>query len=312
MFRKKNKSKQNAPKAQPKQTRFNPTKLVAGDDRLDQAAIGAAKMLMNPCGAELVPSVYPGDMGYMARFNSRFTAANIAGETCNAVVFKPGNNVMANFSNAASSTTVTLGFADTQAPGAAFLNSNATKVRATGACIEVQPISAPNAATGVIYFGIVPASSCAAGLIRSCDQLAQLCTHQVTVSQALMQPLEIRWVPGTFDDRYSPVQGITSDDDTDRNVLLVVTIGMPAATGLNFRATAIYEWAPEANVGVPYDATTVKPSKCDIGCTIRNLRRKDANWWWQLGSKAAGVGATALGYYVGGPIGAATALAKYL
>lgn len=282
-------------------------------DDLDSAGVKAAQMLLDPCGAELVPSVYPGDMGYMARFNATFSAGTTVGQTCSAIIFKPGNNVVANTSGSTTSDGYTIGFADTQAPGAVFLNTNATKCRAVGACVQVFPNGAPSNATGVVNYGIVPASAVANGIVTNFDQLIALTTHRVSIAQALMNPLEIKWVPGTFDDRYSPTVGITSDDDTDRNVILVVISGMGNALGVNLRLTAIYEWAPGSTIGVPFDATVVKPSRCDIGCVIRNLRRKDANWWWRLGlsglqfSKSA-----AMGYFTGGPVGAVSAAARYL
>jgi len=302
-------------KQTPKQARSSKRKLRStGDssDALDAPAVAAAKMFLNPCGSELGPSVYPGDQGYMARFNSRFSGAFGAGETCNVTVFKPGNNLTYNVSTATGATPIVVAYVDTQAPGATFLNTNATKVRSTGACLIVQPIAAPNTATGVIYYGNVPASAVANGLNTTPDSLVNLCTQQVNVSQALMQPLEIKWSPGTFDDRYSPTTGITGDDDSDRNVILVITTGLVAATGLNYRCTSIYEWAPVAGIGIPFDSTGVAPSKCNIQCILRNLKRKDANWWWSLGEKALNIGKKGvLGYYSGGPVGAAMALATY-
>jgi len=302
-----------AARAQKKKKANNPKTINATRlDDLDPAAIAAAKMLLDPCGAELVPSVYPGELGYMARFNSVFTVGGVTGQTCGAVILKPGNNVVSNTSSNVTSASYTIGYADTQAPGAAFLNTNATKVRATGACLQLMPNGAPSNATGLIHYGIVPASSVAEGVSTTFDNLIGLTTHRVNISQALMQPLEVKWSPGTFDDRYSPVAGITSDDDTDRNVILVVFSGMGNAVGCNVRATCIYEWAPTNTIGIPFDSTTTKPSRCDIGCVLRNIRRKDSNWWWSLGLKGLDfTKSAAIGYYTGGPMGAAVAAARY-
>lgn len=277
---------------------------VEADD-LDEHAVKAANMLYDPCNADLVPSVYPGDRGYVNRLTSFFTSATAATETNSIVIFKPGNNVAFNISPAATNTAVTPGFADTQAPGAAFLNSNASKTRCLGACLVVRPQVSPNNATGMIYFGVIPASAVPEGTAFNAGQLITQLNQSVSVAQALLNPLEIKWSPGTFDDRYSPVAGITSDDDTDRNVIVVVTTGMVAATGLSFRCTGIYEWSPQNNVGTTADATSQKPSRCDISCVLRNLKRKDSEWWFQLGQKTLkGAFSVAKGYTIAGVPGA--------
>lgn len=282
-------------------------------DALDSHGVAAAKMLMDPCGAPLAPSVYPGDIGYLGRFNSRFQGGAAAGETVNVMLFKPGNNLTYNISTTALTGSFTVGWVDTQAPGAGFLNGVGDKCRALGACAVVQPNAAPSNATGIIYYGNLPASMFAQGKVVDYAAALAACTHQVTVSQALMQPLEVRWSPGTFDDRYSPTSGITSDDDSDRNVICVVTIGLAPATGVSFRLAAIYEWAPTSNSGAAYDGTTVKQSRCDISCVLRNLKRKDPEWWWSLGKKVIKLGReTAIGYYTGGPLGAVARLGTFV
>ncbi len=282
-------------------------KRSGGEDSLDEHGRKAAHMLYDPCGAELSPGVYPGDAGYINRFNSRFNVGSGAGETAALVLFKPGNNIMYSAGAAASSTVLTVSYVDTLAPGAGFLNSNATKTRCVGSCIVVQPNVAPNNATGFIHYGVIPASALAQSSTPTIDAVIPYLNQSVSVAQAVLNPLEVKWSPGAFDDRYSPTTGVTSDDDTDRNLLVLAVTGMVVATGISCRLTAIYEWAPTPNINVSLDGTQVAPSKCDIGCVLRNLKRKDANWWWHLGSKvgkaAMGIGAS---YASGGALGVAT------
>jgi hypothetical protein len=286
--------------------------VVRNDDALDAPAAAAANMFYDPCGSTLVPTVYPGDSGYVNRFTSAFTTGNSTGEVNGIVIFKPGNNLMFNGSPTTSAVTFTVSLADTQAPGAGFFNTNATKVRCAGACLVVRPLATPTNATGVLYYGVVPASVVANGSTPSLDQLIQLLPQSVSVAQALMNPLEIKWSPGTFDDRYSPISGITGDDDTDRNVIVVAAVGMAAASGFNTRATAIYEWAPQANLGVAIDSTQVAPSRCTPACILRNLKRKDPEWWWSLGYKTLnGVKDVATSYFQAGAPGAIMATAKF-
>lgn len=284
---------------------------TVAEDSLDDAALQTMKMYQDPCGASLVPTVYPGDRGYVNRFTSSFNGGTGTGETASIVIFKPGVNVMYNGAGATGATAVTVNFADTQAPGAAFLNANATKCRCTGACLQVRPNAAPTDGTGQIYFGVIPASSVLEASTPNANELISLLSNTVTVSQALMEPLEVKWSPGAFDDRYCPTTGVTGDDDSDRNVIVIVSVGLKAASGLNFRATGIYEWAPSRTIAT-IDSTAISPSRCDFGCILRNLKRKDPEWWWQLGIKAlrntAGV---VQGYYTGGPMGAVRKLAAF-
>lgn len=282
------------------------------EDSLDVHAARAGHMYYDPCGADLVPTVYPGDRGYVNRFVSGWTAATAALETTAIIIHKPGVNVAFNIGDASAATAKLIGYSDTQAPGAAFLNSNATKARCTGYCINLKINAAPVDMTGQIYYGVIPASSVVEGASLSASTLVSLLTHSVAASQVGMQELEVKWSPGAFDDRYCPVSGVTGDDDTDRNVLVIVAVGLKAATGLHGRSTAIYEWTPTAASGATIDSTSIAPSRCDFSCVIRNLKRKDADWWWRLGSKVVkGARDVGLGYYTGGPIGAVNAFAKF-
>lgn len=284
---------------------------VVAEDTLDEAGMNALKMYSDPCGSTLAPSVYPGDRGYVNRFTSSFNGGTATGEVVSIVVFKPGVNVMYNGAAATGATAVTINFADTQAPGAAFLNANATKLRCVGACLQVRPNASPTDGTGQIYFGVVPASVVAEASTPNANELISLLSNTVTVSQALMEPLEVKWSPGAFDDRYCPSTGVTSDDDTDRNVIVIVSVGLKAATGLNYRATGIYEWAPAKSIAA-IDSTAVSPSRCSFSCVLRNLKRKDPEWWWQLGIKALkGSAGVVQGYYTGGPLGAVRKLAAF-
>lgn len=293
---------------------------VANSDALDLPAKKAAMMLYNPCGSELVQSVYPGDSGYVNRGSVSYFNGNGVNETAFCMIQKFGNNVAYSVGTATDTTNFTIAFADTQAPLAGFLNSVASKARCLGGCMVVRPGSAPNNATGLIRWGIVPASTVAEGTITNVLQLSRMLSNSCVASQALMQPLEIKWSPGTFDDRYSPTTSIVSDDDTDRNVLIVIGSGFPltgaagtAGTGVICTVTGIYEWTPSTAGNTTIDSTTVKPSRCDIGCVLRNLKRKDINWWWSLGRKSLKFAeSAALGYYSGGVLGAVSTVKGFL
>lgn len=272
-----------------------------GQDDLDDHAVAAAKMYIDPCGADLAPSVYPGDRGYINRFVSVLNVANGALETAGVWIAKPGVNVGFNGAAALGSTGLAISFVDTQMPGAGFLNSQATKQRCVGYCSSIRVGATVNSATGYIYYGVIPASSLASGTF-SVDTIVTLLTHSISASSAAVNPIEICWSPGAFDDRYCPPAGVTADDDSDRNILVVAANGLPAATGFNVRNTAIYEWTPSS---VPVDSTSVTPSKCDFNCVLRNLKRKDPEWWFRQGRRGVSAAASILGAYTTGGVGGA-------
>lgn len=271
---------------------------------IDAPAIQHANMLLDPCGADLVPTVYTGDKGYINRFTNIQTVGLGPGETCGYILYKPGNALQSQFSQVNPALATTVGFGGANFTGSNFLNTNSSKLRCGAFCVSMRPNSAPNTATGTISFGNVSAASIANLSTPTINALASLCTETVSAAAAVMQPLEVNWVPGSFDDRYSPYQ--VTDDDSDRNCLLVVFTGFPAATGINWRATSVMEWVPKVDLGIAFDATAIKPSECDKDCVIRYLQSRDRNWWFSLGKRVLKTTTRALrGYASGGLLGAA-------
>lgn len=280
---------------------------------LDAAALHAAAMYADPCGAELAPTVYPGDRGYVNRFTSVGTLGALATQTAFVAIWRPSTQGFWNFGAATSGTAGTVTYS-TDFPGLVFLNTNASKARCGAFCATVRPIAAPNTATGTLYFGVVNARALRSGLSLTPDNIIPLCSESVSAAQALMAPLEVRWCPGDYDGRYSEVNNPNvSADDSDVNVLVVVGTGFPVASGCQFKATSIMEWTPNSNLGIVNDATLTKPSVCDKECVLNYLKRKDRNWWWSLGTKALKIGKGAVtGFYTGGAVGALGGALKYM
>lgn len=277
---------------------------------IDQAALAHARLLADPCGADLEPTVFPGDRGYINRFVRNSVAGGSVGATSFIYIVKPGNALGHVSDNTSSSAGQLIAFGNGNFPGNSFFSTNAAKQRCAAFCATIRPIAAPNTATGTIHFGIVSAAALLNGATISADTAVGYCTESVSASQALMAPLDVKWVPGSFDDRYCP-QGVT-DDDSDRNVLLVVGTGFPSTSGVQIRETAVIEWSPKTGLGIAIDATSTKESACDKECVIKYLNSKDKDWWWNLGKKALNItkGVTT-GYFSGGVVGAIGSLVKY-
>jgi hypothetical protein len=286
-------------------------------DTLDIHAAKAAGMLYDPCTADLVPSVYPGDRGYVNRFVFNRNLGTGAGLNSFIYAFKPGNTLAfaAEFTGPDITATVAWG---NDVPGASFLggaSATSARSRCTGFCMTARPISSPNLVTGTLHFGIIPAGSLSQGVTVSPNIVAAMCTESVSASQAAMAPLDVKWCPGSFDDRYSPswTAGFVGDDDTDRNLIVIVGVGFPTTGGCAFRVTGIHEWSPKVNFGIVTDSTSTKPSRCDKDCVLRKLKEKDPNWWWSIGKKTVGVAKDLIsGYYTGGAFGVMGAMAKFV
>lgn len=307
------KNKPKAPKKAGKRSRAlraaQPNPFIA--DPLDAYAKMHMAMLADPCGSDLSQSVYPGDRGYVNRFTANQGLGTTATDTVFALVIKPGNQVMFAAAGANSGTPTTIVYSSGGFPGIGFLGTNASKARCVAHCVNVRPNASPSAGTGTIHYGVINAAALPNGKATTFDAILSYCTESVSASQALMSPLEVKWSPGGFDDRYNQFTSslpVITDDDSDRNVLVVVFTGYPAGTGAVAKYTTIQEWSPNVALGITCDATSVKQSVCDVQCVLRNLKRKDANWWWKLGTATVrGASAVASAYYTGGPVGALSA-----
>jgi hypothetical protein len=284
---------------------------ILDSDSLDQWGVAHAKMLYDPCDSLLEESVYPGDRGYVNRFQAVGTYGTGAGATSFMTFIKPGNICSTNFDSVTSATTNTLAYSKAAFPGATFLAGTATKARAVAFCISLRPIASANNATGTIYFGVVNANTFRNSIVTSPDTAASFLTNSVSSAQALLNPLEIKWSPGGFDDRYADAAAL-GDDDSDRNILVVVGTGFPAASGVQYRMTSITEWAPAGTFGIIQDATAVGRSRNDIHAVTKALKMKDSNWWWSLGTKTLGLAKAVVGgYAAGGAIGALGSAVKF-
>lgn len=271
---------------------------------LDAAGRKAAHMLFDPCGAMLEESAYGGERGFINRFVRTGTHGTSAGQTASVFIYKPGNALSSFHSVIDDVTNFTVAYG-TSFPGQGYLNANGTKARAVSFCTIVRPVASPTNATGSIHFGIIAASALAQGATTNISALVSMLPQTVGVTNALYNPLEIKWVPGNNDGSYSPLSGITSDDDTDRNLLVVVVRGVPAASGVQFKETAIMEWVPNVASGISTDLTQPRSTRNDINDVLRALKNKDPNWWWSLGMKAFSLGKkAAAGYATGGLAGA--------
>jgi len=268
---------------------------------LDQKAMAAAKMLEDPCNATISEACYRGDLGFRNRFVASVTLLNGAGVTAGAIAFIPGPNIVYWMAAANSTTGVT--WTSFNGPGTNFIQTNAVAIRSLGACISSTPV-APNLSTsGQVYTSIVPVSALAVGSTQTPDQLSQLCNKYGKV--VIDQPMETKWIPGSADENYNTP--FVTADSSDQTAILMVYVGLPAASGIISRFTNITEWKPLNSLGIASESFHGNPSRNTIEHVKQALARKNPNWWSNIGTLAYSV---IRGYATAGMVGAVGAAFK--
>jgi len=224
---------------------------------LDRAAADYARLLADPCGAPLVHPIYPGgDAGFLFRAESFWTAGAATGRTSGVFHWTPG---YANASNtelvamtADAPTVSTLFAAQAQAPGIAFLAANAKGCRCVAACLKITYPGAEQTRSGRVHYGLTQAGMIDAGDSTTVDAFAQTLQHY---GRTPTDTVEVIWRPGAADTEFNDPKEAASQFIRDRKTAVSVAwAGLPAATGLTFHMTAIYEWTPNVGLGVGHNA----------------------------------------------------------
>lgn len=268
---------------------------------LDAHARAAANMLLDPCNATISPGCYRGDQGYKTRVVSTVTALNTASTTCAAVYYIPSSNQLFTFDVTGSFTSGT--WVIRPAPGSTYLATNANAQRSLGACVSVTPNTANLSTSGQVYTGLVTASSVNTGATITPDALITLCNKYGKIS--IDAPMETKFIPSSADENYS-APGVLADA-SDNIAILMVFIGLPAASGLTLRVTNIVEWKPATNLGIASESFLGNPSRNTIEHVKQEIRTKKPDFWTNVGKTAFSV---VRGYATGGVMGAMGAAAR--
>lgn len=266
---------------------------------LDPPAQKAAKMLLDPCNAEIAPSCYRGHQGYKTRFVANLNTGGAAGQTAVVLVWNPSRNENYQFATADTSATVTYTPGSAPNPGQAFIVANADSMRCLGACMSVCPIASVMNTSGFVHTGLVSRktlfdTSSTDGIIALLPQTAKVDPQY---------PMEVKFVPGAADELYSTVfqDAPTGQDESDALCLVMVLTGLPAATGVRVRYTTIVEWVPNPNLGIPSTSQLGNPSVNTIEHVKQCLIASDPHWWTSIGKI---VTRTTAGFASGGIPGA--------
>jgi hypothetical protein len=252
MVNKKNTRKQKSASRQQQgnQPRARPRRAGAG---LDASAVAHAMVLADPCRAPLAHPLYAGgEGGYLIRTETGGIIGNGAAETSFALLWTPGaigsggtELVAITNANPATNTTVAV---YGNAPGKTFLTATATAYRCVGACLSISFPGAESARAGQLFYTQTTGSPMDVGNSLNVNQMTNLCNHYTRTPTS---QVEVRWKPTARDQQFiDPAAPTAAQDKDGRGAILIAAAGLPAATGLYIRYTAVYEWQPLALNGL--------------------------------------------------------------
>lgn len=225
---------------------------------LDGPAAAYARLLADPCNSALVHPIYPGgDAGFLFRAESFVTIGTAAGDTAGYMQWSPGyvNSSLTQmvYQSTASGAVPSAALAGGSfAPANTFLSTNAKGARCIAACVKVTFPGAENVRSGRVHFGHVNAGTIDLGSVVSPDGVAQ-CLQHYTRTPA--DTIEIVWKPNFADvEMNDPSEAASAVIRDRKSAVAVAWAGLPAATGMVFHFTAVYEWTPVSSIGIGHNA----------------------------------------------------------
>jgi hypothetical protein len=261
-----------------KKSRSRPrVRMVPRGNLLDGPALAYAELLADPCGGALVHPVYAGaDSGFLYRAESFVTFGGSSTLTSGVMHWTPGyvnaSNTELIWTGTATSGGTNTVTPSTDGPGRAFLASNAKGVRCVAACVKITFPGAENARAGRVHYGLTQAGIMDNGATVSPDSIAQCLQHY---GRTPSDTVEVIWRPGTADMEFNDPTELPSAPIRDRkSAITVAWAGLPAAVGLTFHFTAVYEWTPAVGLGIGHNALGKARSKNTLDDVVDYLLNK--------------------------------------
>lgn len=245
-------------------------------------------LLNDPCHADTdLSALYPGERGIIQRFLRDGTINYTAGGTSTAgfLFYHPASGTLCVSYQADSTSTQAISLssyvtssAGVAAPGYGYLTSNADKCRAVAACIQVN-------ASGLSITNLV--GECSVGVVSMDTTFGTWSVNDVFTmlgakANITREAMEVKWYPGTLDDRYNMIGNLTTVDTSDSNVVAFAWRGYPSNVYLSVRLTAVLEWTPKLGVGIP--ASNQVREVVPHNQLIAQLQNAKPNWFHNLGS----------------------------
>lgn len=248
---------------------------AGGQPRLSQHALAWARLLKDPCAANVAHPCYGGsESGYLVR--TKYSGTILGGNTNGIYQITPGLGMLTGAAFVGGNTS-TSGTALTLSPVAAstfapFLANNARAWRAVAACVKVRYTGAESARAGMVGLKYTTAPPYK-------DNTTSIILDQELATCPVVQRLgevehEIKWVPADTDELY--LNTASSVLSAVGGTLSVIITGAPASS-VFFETTVVYEWLPFSSLnvsvgaGLPPSTNTTAEVIRSIGPTLRWL-----------------------------------------
>ncbi len=242
-----------------------------------------------------------GEGGYLVRCDQWFTFGTLPTDTAGFFHWVPG--FMASDSHelvvngASGGGTAVVAGAFSGAPGKTFLTNTASAIRCVAACVKVTFPGSESARQGRVHLGQTNGGVVNPAVSYAPDAVATLLPHYTRTPAT---ELELRWKPNDADQLFvDPAIATQPEDRRRRAALTVAWAGMPAATGLIFHMTAVYEWQPLAANGLAVPNASRSTSRSTLDQVLNYMQT--AGETFVSGMVSAGSGA--LNRYLTGTFG---------
>lgn len=316
MAKEKPKQQKRALKPKPK-----PRPVKAG---LDPYATAYAKLVANPCHAQLTKGIGTGSAASVVmRFEAdqlAFTGGTVNGGT---LFWVPGSATGFSAGATADSSALTMAVDTSFCAGRQFLDSSCSAARCIAACMQVYYPGSELNRSGIVALGVMPVGSLTGALpatyggsggLATNSQYRPMCQFSERTPETMM---EITWRPGSGDegmvDRVGLAANLTSFPVALKgsNGILLNATGLAAGVGLRIRTVAVYELEFNAGNGLVNTVETSRSAN-SVNDVLRTLDNVMPNWFIN-GFKTAATTALRLGasYVTGGASEAFIQQVKY-
>lgn len=239
---------------------------------LDSFGAAYARLLADPCKANLVPPAMTGANGGMiTRFDYVVTIGNAVTDSAQTVIWQPNaqpNNGIFVQTAANDSTPASFGNIGVS-PGGLFLFNNAQSYRCISACVQVMFPGTELNRSGFVATDIIP--DVVLGSLPTTSKPSDWYQIAANTSRVPASMVEQRWYP-SGQDATGTIPVLTSSlQDIGSNSLLVSAAGYPTGTGLRYRFVVVYEWWPKSAQGMVQNNQTVSQSGNTIDQVLRAL-----------------------------------------